>query len=208
MLKPTPQPRMRSSGMMVIKLVVIQLLQRQSQKGKGIIQWPSSAKHLMVVETDRRQNIPWKCIVSVTVSSRSVEQLLHIFRALQTSRVLHISMNARWHMNQLLSERQTRDGWKSRGNKFCKSGMKETLGWFQKGEFSKFWLNGKQRSLRRMTELSVFLSVNMVIPRKATSRCLPACLLHCWHNDPIWFLTCCWHKYTRSRGPYFTVIHD
>ena len=27
---------------------------------------------------------------------------LRIFRALQTSRVLHISMNARWHMNQLL----------------------------------------------------------------------------------------------------------
>ena len=31
-----------------------------------------------------------------------LEQLLRIFRALQTSRVLHISMNARWRMNQLL----------------------------------------------------------------------------------------------------------
>ena len=31
------------------------------------------------------------------------EQLLRIFRALQTSRVLHISINARWHMNQLLN---------------------------------------------------------------------------------------------------------
>ena len=30
-----------------------------------------------------------------------LEQLLRIFRALQTSRVLHISMNARWRMNQL-----------------------------------------------------------------------------------------------------------
>ena len=27
---------------------------------------------------------------------------LHIFCALQTSRMLHISMNARWRMNQLL----------------------------------------------------------------------------------------------------------
>ena len=31
-----------------------------------------------------------------------LEQLLRIFRALQTSQVLHISMNARWRMNQLL----------------------------------------------------------------------------------------------------------
>ena len=31
-----------------------------------------------------------------------LEQLLRIFRALQTSRVLHISMNARWRMNQFL----------------------------------------------------------------------------------------------------------
>ena len=36
-------------------------------------------------------------------SRRSREQLLRIFRALQTSRVLHISMNARWRMNQLLN---------------------------------------------------------------------------------------------------------
>ena len=32
-----------------------------------------------------------------------LEQLLRIFRALQTSRVLRISMNARWRMNQLLN---------------------------------------------------------------------------------------------------------
>ena len=32
-----------------------------------------------------------------------LEQLLRIFRALQTSRVLHISINARWSMNQLLN---------------------------------------------------------------------------------------------------------
>ena len=38
----------------------------------------------------------WSC------PRRSREQLLRIFRALQTSRVLHISMNARWCMNQLL----------------------------------------------------------------------------------------------------------
>ena len=31
------------------------------------------------------------------------EMFSRIFRALQTSRVLHISMNARWHMNQLLN---------------------------------------------------------------------------------------------------------
>ena len=34
-----------------------------------------------------------------------LEQLLRIFRALQTSHVLHISMNARWRMNQLLNIR-------------------------------------------------------------------------------------------------------
>ena len=33
-----------------------------------------------------------------------LEQLLRIFRALQTSRVLHNPMNARWRMNQLLIE--------------------------------------------------------------------------------------------------------
>ena len=33
---------------------------------------------------------------------RALKKLLRIFRALQTSRVLHISMNARWRMNQLL----------------------------------------------------------------------------------------------------------
>ena len=32
---------------------------------------------------------------------------LRIFRALQTSRVLHISMNARWRMNQLLRKKTT-----------------------------------------------------------------------------------------------------
>ena len=38
----------------------------------------------------------WSC------SQLCLEQLLRIFRALQTSRVLHISMNARERMNQLL----------------------------------------------------------------------------------------------------------
>ena len=33
---------------------------------------------------------------------KKLELLLRIFRALQTSSVLHISMNARWRMNQLL----------------------------------------------------------------------------------------------------------
>ena len=33
-----------------------------------------------------------------------LEQLLRIFRALQTSQVLHISMNARWRMNQFLNK--------------------------------------------------------------------------------------------------------
>ena len=32
-----------------------------------------------------------------------LKQLLHIFHALQTSCVLHISMNAYWRMNQLLN---------------------------------------------------------------------------------------------------------
>ena len=38
--------------------------------------------------------------------ARGYALLLRIFRALQTSCVLHISMNARWRMNQLLSEHQ------------------------------------------------------------------------------------------------------
>ena len=36
-----------------------------------------------------------------------LEQLLRIFRALQTFRMLHISMKARWHMNQLLISSQS-----------------------------------------------------------------------------------------------------
>ena len=43
---------------------------------------------------------------SQSCSKRSREQLLRIFRALQASRVLHISMKARWRMNQLLSEKK------------------------------------------------------------------------------------------------------
>ena len=39
---------------------------------------------------------------SYSCSRLRLEQLLRIFRALKTSRVLHISMNARWRMNQLL----------------------------------------------------------------------------------------------------------
>ena len=38
--------------------------------------------------------------------ARGYALLLRIFRALQTSCVLHISMNARWRMNQLLSKNQ------------------------------------------------------------------------------------------------------
>ena len=44
----------------------------------------------------------WGLSRSQSFSRLRLEQLLRIFRALQTSRVLHISMNARWHMNQLL----------------------------------------------------------------------------------------------------------
>ena len=40
----------------------------------------------------------WSC------SRLRLEQLLCIFRALETSRVLHILMNARWRMNQLLND--------------------------------------------------------------------------------------------------------
>ena len=39
---------------------------------------------------------------SQSCSRLCLEQLLHIFHALQTSRMLHISMNAQWRMNQLL----------------------------------------------------------------------------------------------------------
>ena len=50
----------------------------------------------------REKNLPsvWKCYKRIGSRLR-LEQLLCIFRALQTSRVLNISMNARWHMNQL-----------------------------------------------------------------------------------------------------------
>ena len=34
------------------------------------------------------------------LGSQEARKLLRIFRALQTSRVLHISMNARWLMSQ------------------------------------------------------------------------------------------------------------
>ena len=44
----------------------------------------------------------WKCSRSYSCSRLRLKQLIGIFRALQTSRVLHISMNARWRMNQLL----------------------------------------------------------------------------------------------------------
>ena len=39
------------------------------------------------------------------LGSQEARKLLRIFRALQTSRVLHISMNARWLMNQLLRKK-------------------------------------------------------------------------------------------------------
>ena len=38
---------------------------------------------------------------SQSCSRLRLKQLLRIFRALQTSRVLRISMNARWRVNQL-----------------------------------------------------------------------------------------------------------
>ena len=41
--------------------------------------------------------------ISLEIPRLRLEQLLRIFRALQTSRVLRISMNARWRMNQLLN---------------------------------------------------------------------------------------------------------
>ena len=39
---------------------------------------------------------------STQEAREEAQDLLCIFRALQTFHVLHISMNARWHMNQLL----------------------------------------------------------------------------------------------------------
>ena len=45
---------------------------------------------------------------SYSCSRLRLEQLLRIFRALQTSRVLHISMDARWRMNQLLNSQGLR----------------------------------------------------------------------------------------------------
>ena len=58
------------------------------------IQWHKRASYSHCARSWREQTNP---------SRRSREQLLRIFRALQTSRVLHISMNARWRMNQLLN---------------------------------------------------------------------------------------------------------
>ena len=48
---------------------------------------------------------------SESSSRLCLKQLLHIFRALQTSCVLHISMNARWCMNQLLIVWEFGGGW-------------------------------------------------------------------------------------------------
>ena len=58
------------------------------------IQWHRRASYSYCARSWREQTNPLR---------RSREQLLRIFRALQTSRVLHISMNARWRMNQLLN---------------------------------------------------------------------------------------------------------
>ena len=64
----------------------------------------------------REKDFPsgWKCyktigsyvkkLESKSCSRLRLEQLLRIFRALQTSRVLYISMNARWRRNQSLNE--------------------------------------------------------------------------------------------------------
>ena len=41
---------------------------------------------------------------SQSCSQLRLEQLLHIFRALQTSRVLHISKNTHWRLKQLLAQ--------------------------------------------------------------------------------------------------------
>ena len=43
-----------------------------------------------------------------------LRESLRIFRALENSRVLHISMNARWRMNQLLSIVRLKKKWKSK----------------------------------------------------------------------------------------------
>ena len=54
---------------------------------------------------DKMQDIQlWEATLCTCVLR--LEQLLRIFRALQTSCVLHISMNARCCMNQLLSKKK------------------------------------------------------------------------------------------------------
>ena len=59
--------------------------------------------HIPIVHAhDVSKQIPREARVTTPRELLRLEQLLRIFRALQTSRVLHISMNARWHMNQLL----------------------------------------------------------------------------------------------------------
>ena len=45
----------------------------------------------------------WSTWALKSCSRHSLKQLLRIFHALQTSHVPHISMNARWCMNQLLN---------------------------------------------------------------------------------------------------------
>ena len=58
--------------------------------------------HIPIVRAhDVSKEIPREKTFS-TQEARVARGFLRIFRALQTSRVLHISMNARWRMNQFL----------------------------------------------------------------------------------------------------------
>ena len=57
---------------------------------------------------DVGKQIPREARVTTPRELLRLEQLLRIFRALQTSHVLHISMNARWHMNRLLNDKNTK----------------------------------------------------------------------------------------------------
>ena len=70
----------------------------------------ASVLHIPIVRAhDVSKQIPREIKISIglkmfqSCSRLRLEQLLRIFRALQTSRVLRISMNARWRMNQLLN---------------------------------------------------------------------------------------------------------
>ena len=88
------------------RIITTQLVNLSNQ-----IQLRERASYSYCARSWRQQTNPSRKIIFHRVEN--VLKLIHklkklrIFRALQTSRVLHISMNERWRMNQLLMSKRS-----------------------------------------------------------------------------------------------------